>query len=167
MNVSFNDIAPASRIWVFQSSHPFSAAQEAEATRFLRDFTEGWQVHGSPVKAAFDIRYNQFIILAADESYNAPSGCSIDSAVRAVQDLESLLGTKLFDRQQAAFLVEDRILLIPTSQLKQKFAEGIWNEHTPSFNNLVATKNQLADEWITPARNNWIKRYIPSTRVAT
>lgn len=167
MNVPFNDIASTSRIWVFQSSRPFSVGEEAEASLFLRDFTDRWQVHGSPVKAAFDIRYNQFIILAADENYNAPSGCSIDSAVRAIQDLEGLVGTKLFDRQQAAFLVEDRILLIPTSQLKQKFAEGIWNEDTPSFNNLVATKNQLEDEWIIPARNNWVKRYIPSARVVT
>ncbi len=166
MNVPFNEIHPSSRIWIFQSNRKFTADEVRKASEHLQAFTARWLVHGSPMRAAFDIRYDQFIILAADEAFNAPSGCSIDDSVRTLRELESVLGTKLFDRQQAAFLIHGEVILIPAKDLKQKFAEAIWNEDTPSFNNLVPTRGQLETEWIIPAGKNWVRRYA-SARVTT
>src|SRR5690606_4582225 len=160
MNVPFQDIPGHSRIWIFQSDRRLSSKEVKIVNDFLKAFTDRWLVHGRPVRASFDVRFDHFVILAADEAYNAPSGCSIDDSVRAIRELEGMLGTKLLDRQQAAFLRDNEVILIPLAQLKEKYAAGIWNEDTLSFNNLVTSKDQLETHWIVPAVQNWMKRYI-------
>jgi hypothetical protein len=58
------------------------------------------------------------------------------------------------------------LVLIPLQDLKQKYLSGTWNEATPTFNNLISIKSQLEDEWIVAAGNTWLKRYVPSLKVA-
>ena len=112
MFVPFESLAPDSRIWIFQSTRQLSENDINVAGNILDAFTNGWAAHGAPLRASYDIRYKYFIILAADESFNETSGCSIDESVHAIKELEQRLGTKLFDRQQTAFLLGDTIKLI-------------------------------------------------------
>jgi hypothetical protein len=167
MFVPFETIAPSSRVWIFQSMRKFTSSEMAVLTDFLQSFTENWAAHGQPLRSSFDIRFDQFIILAADESFNSASGCSIDESVRAIKEIENRLGAVLFDRQSVAFMDNDSVFLISLADLKQKYVEGIWNEATPTFNNLVSFRNQLDSEWIVPAVNTWLKRYAPGRKVTT
>jgi hypothetical protein len=162
MFVPFESLSPASRVWIFQANRPFTSDELNSVEASLRQFTEGWAAHGSALKTSFSIRYSQFIILAADETHEAPSGCSIDSSVRVLKALEHELGIQLFDRQQVAFKAGDRISLIALGELKQKFQEGFLNEESLTFNNLVATKSALEDSWVAPAGSTWLRRYIPA-----
>lgn len=166
MFVPFESIAPDARIWIFQSSKQLSKTDAEAAGDILRAFTENWAAHGAPLRASFDIRYDYFIILAADENVNETSGCSIDESVRVIKELEERFGTKLFDRQQTAFLSGDAIKLVALRDLKEKFRQGIWNESTLTFNNLVDVKKQLESQWIVPAAQTWLKRYIPVQKVS-
>ena len=106
--------------------------------------------------------YDQFIILAADETHETPSGCSIDSSVRVLKSLEQDLGVRLFDRNLIAFKSDGGIDLIPLQDLKQKFQDGILNQGTLTFNNVVSTKSDLDHAWLAPACKTWLKRYIPN-----
>ena len=97
--------------------------------------------------------------------HESPSGCSIDSSVRVLKSLEQDLGIQLFDRNRVAFKSGDAVKLIPLQHLKQKFQEGILNEGILTFNNVVTTKSALDHEWLVPAGNTWLKRYIPNELV--
>jgi hypothetical protein len=167
MYVPFDLISPSSRIWIYQSARKFTPEEKEMISAHLEAFTQGWAAHGQGLKTSFDIRYNQFIMLAADESHHGASGCSIDSSVRAVKEIEQQLGLDLFDRNQVAFMHENTITLIRLQDLKQKYADGIWNEASLTFNNLVSEKGQLETSWIVPAGNTWLKRYVPASKVAT
>ncbi|MEX2235650.1 MAG: hypothetical protein WD824_26065 [Cyclobacteriaceae bacterium] len=162
MFVPFQSMAPASRIWIFQANRPLSAAESAILERRLREFTEGWAAHGSPLKTSFTVKFDQFVILAADETHESPSGCSIDSSVRVLKDLEQSLGIQFFDRNQVAFKLGDQVILVPLQDLKQKFQDGILNEETLTFNNLVGMKSELEKAWLVPAGHTWLRRYIPN-----
>lgn len=167
MYVPFDLISPQSRIWIYQSARKFTPGEEEIIAAHLQAFTQGWAAHGQGLKTSFDIRYNQFIILAADESHYGASGCSIDSSVRAIKEIEQQLGLDLFDRNRVAFKDGHTVTLITLQDLKQKYAEGIWNEASLTFNNLVSEKGQLETVWIIPAGNTWLKRYVPASKVAT
>ena len=160
MFVPFESLPATSRVWVFQSNRPFSVEELRTADLKLRDFTEEWAVHGNPFDTSYSIRYNQFIILAADERTQSASGCSIDSSVRVLKDLEQRFGAQLLDRSNVAFLQGGVVTLVPLQDLKQKFREGILNEDSLSFNNLVATIRELNEGWLVPAGQTWLKRYI-------
>ena len=162
MFVPFDSLSPTSRIWIFQANRPFSPDERQLVEKTLRDFTEGWAAHGSPLKTSFTVKYDQFIILAADETHETPSGCSIDSSVRVLKALEHDHGVQLFDRNLIAFKSDGGIELIPFQDLKQKFKDGILNQGTLTFNNLVGTKSALEHDWLVPADKTWLKRYIPN-----
>jgi len=166
MFVPFESISPSSRIWIYQSDRKFTAQERIIADEYLRTFSENWAAHGQPLKTSFDIRYDQFIILAADEGYNDASGCSIDASVRAIKEIEVRFSVRLFDRNQIAFMKNDSVILVPLQDLKQKYLSGTWNEATPAFNNLISIKSQLQEEWIVAAGNTWLKRYVPTQKVA-
>jgi hypothetical protein len=127
----------------------------------LMAFTQQWLVHGEPMMASYVVCYDQFIVLAADEGYNAASGCSIDGSVRTIKALGEQLHIDFFDRSTVAFKKENEIELVPVAVLKQKNGEGFWDENTLSFNNLVATKSDFEQKWIVAAGDTWLKRYVP------
>jgi hypothetical protein len=161
----FSEISTSSRIWVYQSDRRITADNLPVINAFLEDYCHHWKAHGNPLKASFEIRFDHFIILAADESFNGTSGCSIDDSVRAIKQIESITGLNFFDRNLIAFRLDNEIELIPLTSLKEKFASGILNGASLAFNNFVSTKKQLETEWLVSAGNSWLKRYIPTEAV--
>jgi hypothetical protein len=162
MFVPSQSIAPDSRIWIFQSSTKFTAQQAKAISSLLENFCSEWVAHGQPIKASFEIHHHQFIVLFADEKYNATSGCSIDSSVRAIKEIESHTGLDLMNRKFIPFLKNEQVFLVDGSKLKQFYAEGMWNEHTLTFDNLITSKADLETKWIVPAGATWLKRYVPA-----
>jgi hypothetical protein len=162
MFVSFESLPPTSRIWIFQANRSFSTQEVETVSTMLREFTDEWAVHGTPIGTSYSIQYNQFIILAADETQQSASGCSIDSSVRVLKSIEQLLAIELFNRDLVAFLADGRVQLIPLKNLKEKFAAGILNDESLTFNNLVNTKGDLEKGWAVPAGETWLQRYIPN-----
>ncbi len=166
MFVPFDEIHDRSRIWIYQSSRKLNREEVSIISDALRAFTERWLVHGSPMRASFDIKFDQFVILAADEDVNSASGCSIDDSVRTFKKLGSDLSIDFFDRTQVAFRRADEVFMIPVSDLKSKLLDGEWNSETMVFNNLVASKGDLRNSWQVPAGTTWLKRFLPKQTVA-
>lgn len=163
MFVPFESLPPNARVWIFQADRPFAREERAGILKHLRAFTDEWSVHGMPLDTSFTVVFDQFIVLAADETEQTASGCSIDSSVRALKELGASLGINLFERNQVAFKNRDAVILVPLQQLKDKFSSGILNGDTLTFNNLVATKAEFDQRWIVPAAETWLKRYIPDS----
>lgn len=162
MFVPFNTLPAAARVWIFQASRPFTPAELSLVEQRMQAFTAEWAVHGSPFKTSFAVMFNQFLILAADETEMNASGCSIDSSIRVLKEIEQVFGIQLFDRNKVAFMDGDNIILVPVRELKEKFQTGILNTDSMTFNNLVSTKGQLESHWRVPAGETWLKRFIPN-----
>ena len=167
MFVPFEELNENSRLWIYQASRAFSENEKNNIEATLHAFCEDWAAHGHPLRTSFRVEHNQFIILAADESYHLPSGCSIDSSVHVIKEIQQHTQIDFFDRTQIAFLTGGTVTLFPLSQLKNEFADGVLNAETPAFNNLVATKAEWSKGWLVPARTTWISRYLPKPSVAS
>jgi hypothetical protein len=63
----------------------------------------------------------------------------------------------MFDRTTLAFIVKDKVQLLPLSQLAYAIENGFVDGETLYFNNLVQTKEELLDKWIIPIRESWLK----------
>ncbi len=165
MNLEYKNLLPAdfaadSRIWIYQSNRMFGMMEALELEKIFQAFTDQWQAHGSPVKGFATLFFGQFIVLMADESQTGVSGCSTDSSVRMIKAIESSFGVTLFDRQLLAFVVKDKIQLIPMAQLRPAIQGGFVNGDTLYFNNLVATKEELENNWIIPVKESWLNARI-------
>lgn len=167
-----NSFHPESRVWVYQSSRLFSLSEALEIEILLKEFTAGWLSHGVPVKGAGYLFFGQFIILMADETTTGVSGCSTDSSVRLIKQIEQRFTVNLFDRNALAFVVKDKtdkdgIQLMPLQQLKYAVQNGFIAGDTLYFNNLVQSKQELENNWIIPVKLSWLaKRFSFSESVS-
>lgn len=147
---------PQSRVWVYQSNRLFTMSEALEIEDMLKEFTDIWKSHGTPVRGSAYLFFGQFIILMADESAHGVSGCSTDSSVRFIKDIEQRYGVNMFDRLSLAFIVKDKVQLLPMSQLQYAFDNKFITSDTLYFNNLVQTKEELEKQWLIPVKDSWL-----------
>ncbi|HEY0676800.1 MAG TPA: hypothetical protein VGD17_00890 [Chitinophagaceae bacterium] len=165
MNLNYRELLPAdfnanSRVWIYQSSRLFSIGEALEIESMLEQFAEQWKSHGTPVKGYGNLFFGQFIVLMADESATGVSGCSTDSSVRLIKHIETRFNVNMFDRQMLAFVVKDKLQLLPMNQLNYAMQNNFIGPDTLYFNNLVQTKEELENNWIIPLKESWLAKKV-------
>ncbi len=163
MNLHFQDLIPKdfndnSRVWIYQCNRLFTLSEVLQIEELLEDFTKSWQSHGAKVKGYANLFFGQFIILMADETATGVGGCSIDSSVRLIKNIEQDYNVNLFERQMLAFVIKERIQLLPMEQLNYAIENGFINTDTLYFNNTVQTKKELLSNWIIPVKQSWLAK---------
>lgn len=154
---------PGSRVWVYQSSRLFTIDEALETEELLKEFSAQWNSHGIPLKSIAYLFFGQFIILMVDETAAGVSGCSTDSSVRMIKEIEKRFGVSMFDRTTLAFIVKDKIQLLPLAQLSYAIEKGFIDADTLYFNNLVQTKQDLEEKWIIPVKESWLAKRVGLT----
>ena len=160
MYTPYKNLPNNSRVWIYQSNREFTEKELEFISTKAEEFINSWTRHGDDLKGSYTIKYNQFLVLAVDESFNNVSGCSIDASVHFIQALERELQLNLMDKMNVTFKNGNHINLVRLSDF-QKFAK----EHkitleTIVFNNMVATKEDFENSWEVPAKDSWHKRFL-------
>ena len=160
MLIPFEEMPKSSRIWFYQSDRKLSDEETVEVERDVKEFVENWVAHSTPLKASYQIKYNRFIILAVDQEYHPASGCSVDSSVRIIQDLEKRFGIDLLDKMNVTFKTGDFIAHKSLLDFKKMAKEKAVTGKTIVFNNLVNTIEEFEDFWEVPAAESWHSRFF-------
>lgn len=165
MNTNFQDLVPKdfndnSHVWIYQSNRAFSITEAVQIEELLQNFVKEWISHGTPVKGFANLFFGQFIILMADETASGISGCSTDSSVRLMKNIEQDFEVELFDRLLLAFIVKERIQLLPLAQINKSIEDDIITKDTFYFNNTILTKEELLHHWIIPVKDSWLAKRI-------
>lgn len=166
MNINFNDLVPAdfndsSHVWVYQSNRIFNLSEAIEIEELLKNFAYSWKSHGAPIKGYGNLFFGQFIIFMADETASGVSGCSTDTSVRLIKNIEKDFQVDMFDRQMLAFIIDERIQLLPLSQINNSLENGVITKETLYFNNTILTKKELLKKWIIPVKKSWLAMRMP------
>ena len=161
MNLEYKYLLPGSfadvsKVWVYQASRQFTLSEALEAEELINQFCAEWRSHGADVQAYGNLFFGQFLVLMADETKAGVSGCSTDSSVRFVKELEHKFTVDFFDRNTLAFVVKDKIELLPLNQLAYAFQNGFITADTLYFNNTVLNKEQLEHNWLIPIKESWL-----------
>ncbi len=167
MNLSYQHLIPetfsdASRVWIYQSNRVFTLSEALTIEKILEDFTADWKTHGTPVKGFGTLFFGQFLILMADEEVTGVSGCSTDSSVRLIKAIEEEFKVSMFDRMNLAFYINEKVQLLPFSQLNYAIDKSFIDKETLFFDNTVLNKAEFMNRWITPLSISWLgKRILP------
>jgi hypothetical protein len=170
MNINFHDSIPTdfdgnSHVWVYQSNRAFTIEEAVRIEVLLKNFANEWKSHGAPVKGFANLFFGQFIIFMADETATGVSGCSTDSSVRLIKNIEQDFGVELFDRLMLAFIIQERIQMLPLSEINPAIERGLITENTLYFNNTILTKAELLSHWIIPVKESWLGKRIYGDRI--
>jgi hypothetical protein len=163
MNTDFQQHLPTdftdnSRVWIYQSNRLFTLHEALEIEDLLKRFVSSWHSHGDPVTGYANLFFGQFIVLIADETRSGVSGCSTDSSVRLMKDIEQMYNVNLFDRLLLGFLVKERVQMVPVAQLQYAIENGFITPATLYFNNTVLNLQQLKSSWLVPLKDSWLAR---------
>lgn len=160
MYTDFNKLPNSSRVWIYQSSHPFADSDIPKITHLLIDFLNHWNNHGEGLKSSCLIKYNQFIIIALDEHHKEASGCSIDASVQVIKKIETAFNVDLLDKRNITFKINDTINTVSLQDFQNYVSEEKITPNTIVFNNMVTNLLEFNTKWEVPAKDSWHSRYF-------
>lgn len=148
------------KLWIFQSDKLFTTDEIDQISKDLRQYLSRWNAHGVPLKSRFEIRYNRFIIIHADQSKTTASGCAIDDMTRLIKSLERKLKCSLLDRMNVAYKENNTTSILPLAKFKQKVSAGTLSPKTIIFNNSISTLEEYRSIWEVPIKHSWAKTLV-------
>lgn len=156
----FPELPEHTRLWIYQASHKLSDDDSDTIQGKLNEFCSNWSSHGKPLKCAAAVLYNTFIVIGVDEISQSASGCSIDSSVAFVKELEEGFDVSFFERMIFAVNKDKDVKLYDMESFKEAYNEGSIDENTLIFNNQVKTKSEFERAWIIPLEKSWHLNFI-------
>ena len=160
MFTEYSNLPNNSRVWIYQADREFSIEEIEYISAKAILFIDNWTRHGDDLKGSFTIKYNQFLVLIVDESFNNVSGCSIDASVRFVQELEKELKVDLMNKMNISFKDGENINIVKLSDFQQFAKEKKITANTVVFNNMINTKEDFENNWEVTADKSWHKRFL-------
>ncbi len=160
MLVDFKELPGSSRIWIYPSNRNFTQEEQEELKVRLSSFLEEWTAHGKSLKAAFEIKYNRFIVIGLDQEVASASGCSIDASVRFIQELQRIYEVDLLDKMNVTFRQGQYFAHKDLKEFKQLVKSKSVSAKTIVFNNLVNTKEEYEEYWEVPMTESWHSRFL-------
>lgn len=160
MLVDFNTLPEESRVWIYQANRTFTDAEILEIESKLNQFIENWTAHGSDLLAGYNIVYKRFIVIALNQNLNRASGCSIDTSVNFIQQLEKDYHVDLLDKMNVSFKQGDFIAYKSLLDFKKMAKDKAVSKQTIVFNNLVNNIAEFKENWEVPASESWHARFM-------
>jgi hypothetical protein len=156
----YEQLAPESKVWVFQAEREFTPTELQTVTDSLSSFIDNWLSHGSLLKAHYKVLYNRFIVFFADEQGDRMCGRAVDASVRFIKEQEAKLGISMLNRSLVAYKDNNKIVSCTLDELSHLTEEGKISPETIVFNNMVATKADFEKNWMIPLASSWQQTYI-------
>ena len=153
MIVSFDELSPNSKIWVFKGERPFDKNEKEQTQKFLQEFMGNWLSHGAKVQGGFQFFEDQFLLIGAESEGGPPSGCSTDSLVHFIQDLSKRIGIDLMDNGSIFFKEGDSFKRVEFQKISEFIEKGELKKNTLVLNSQVTQKKDLNERLIVAAIN--------------
>lgn len=160
MLVKFSSISDKARLWVYQIDKELNDIEEETLLSETSSFVEKWAAHGSGLKAGVRIVAHRLLIIAADESFTNVSGCSIDSQIGFLKEIQSRLGINLFHRGDIFYFQNDELKSMDLVDFRKSVSNGDLSIETFIFDTTIQHKWQLEDKFLIPVKDSWLMRLI-------
>jgi len=160
MYIPFDQLSDEARIWIYPANRFLERIEQEIILKESHAFLAQWDTHGQPLQCSAKVFYNQFLILAVEESFQPVSGCAIDASVQFVRTLAQSFQIDFLNKTLIIFRYNGANFMVPLDQLTKKIQQGVVSEDTFTFDNTILTKKDLSDKWLIRARMSWLGKYF-------
>ncbi len=162
MYLEFEKMPENSRVWIYQANRKLNSDEIPTVQDRLKQFCESWNTHGTLMPTSFTILDEQIIVLSVDERNLGASGCSIDSSVRVLSQIENDLNLNLRDQGKVSIKKsEEEIEVLPALGIKSALTQSRITAEKLVINPKLQTKADLNQLWI-PISESWLNKYFPN-----
>lgn len=160
---NFSHISDNARVWIFASPKAIPSANEKQILDQINTFLRGWQAHGKDLESSVQLEKSHFIIIAVNEEVAQATGCSIDSMMRFMREIEQVHDLILTDRSLVYWESNNGIHSAPFTEIRDKISNGFLNESVKVFDTSTSSGIQLKSKWPTEAGNTWLSKFFRKT----
>jgi hypothetical protein len=146
----------SSRVWIYQSSRVLDDVEAKHLEDEARQFAAQWAAHGKALDATARIVFNRFLLLVVNDTVENPSGCSIDSSIHFVQEMQAKYNTDFFDRLMLTLYHEGHFSAMPLSRVKASIGDHSMPGEAMLFDNSLTTLGDLRKCWVVPVYDSWV-----------
>jgi hypothetical protein len=155
--VPFESLPDDARLWIFALQQELDPGEEEVLLSTVESFLDGWAAHGAPLTAGSSWVERRFLLVAVDQRSVPPSGCSIDSMVRALKEVETRTGKRLVDHGPVYFRGESgEVRRLSRKEFREAAAAGDVSPETRVFDTTLTRLGALREGRLeVPARDSW------------
>ena len=164
MKVRFEQLPDDARLWAYALDRELTDDEVGKAATILDTFVSNWTSHQAPVDGCYEIVDARFVVMAGHSS-DGVSGCSTDSSVRAIKEIEAAFGLNAFDRTLVYFRNGGgAVVAVARSDFQELVANGHVDDGTVVFDTTVTTIADLrAGNFETTFAKSWHARAFKRT----
>lgn len=125
------------KLWVYALARPLAATERDMVRSRLDTFIRGWNSHGTPVRGAYEIVEDRFVLIAGYVD-DGVSGCSTDSMVRVMKELRADSNIDGFDRSLVFFRdANNTVQALKRPDFQELVSAGQVDAETPVFDTTI------------------------------
>ncbi len=160
MITDFNSIPETSKIWVFPGSRKFYAQELPEVIAKIEQFLTDWENENMPITAAYQIKYDRFIMITANDTEQQLSLEAQDQLAAFIQSLESNYDLILMDRINVSYKQGEFVQYKTLPDFKKLIKDKGVSQNTTVFNSMIHLKEELEYGWEINIMDSWLSRFI-------
>jgi hypothetical protein len=146
--------------WIYSFSAPLSEEGAASLSQEITTFLAAWKSHGADVHGKAYLKYDRFLILQSDPSDSRPSGCSIDSMKKAIEEVLQHNNVGYEDASQVFF--KDNAGVIRAThfhEISSMIESGDLGPDTIVYDHTLSQTDDLS-KWEVPLSDTWLSRFL-------
>ncbi|MFN4082481.1 MAG: hypothetical protein ACK4K9_02515 [Bacteroidia bacterium] len=159
----FADFNINSKTWIYAADRLLNETESKDINKILNEFTLGWKAHELPLKAKAQVFYNAILVIMVDENYNTVSGCGIDKSVSTIKNIGEKYHVNFFNRLLIHILIDDKIKIYNTLQLKYAIRSSEVNSNSLVLNTMVQNKKMFENQLFIKLSESWAGKYLVQT----
>ncbi len=154
-----DDLPGDAQLWIYCFDQELDNDNRESIVRDLYEFVTGWESHGEPVRGAFDIVDDRFVILAGHCEAGL-GGCSIDGSVGVIRSFREKYGLDGFNRDLVFYRRDDGAIdTLTREQIQEAIAAGSVGVDTVVFDATITKIEELrAGKFETTFDKAWHSR---------
>ena len=160
MLVEYSKISDDAKVWIYPSSRKFYADEIVEIQEKIISFLESWKAEDSSFQASYQLLYNRFIVLLADDSQSKLTLKNIDDSVAFILHLQQEYNVELLDKMNVCFKQGEFVQYKELKDFKSLLKNRAITGKTIVFDNLVSNKTDFKEVWEIPIEESWYNRFL-------
>ncbi len=147
----------ASQLWIYALDRRLTDSESADLAGRIDAFITNWKSHGRPVTAGYELRHNQFVLIAGVIPGGDISGCGIDASVHALAACGQQLGFEVVSGLDIVFRGDSgAIERMPRQAFRKLARSGAITGNTIVFDTSLTTLQDVFDgRFEGPAHASW------------
>ena len=160
MLVEYSVISEDAKVWIYPSSRKFYANEIDEIQEKIASFLNNWKSESDAFQSSYQLLYNRFIILFADDSESKLTLKDIDDSVAFILQLQQEYNVELLDKMNVCFKQGEFVQYKELKDFKTLLKNRAITGKTIVFDNLVSNKIDFEEVWEIPIEESWYNRFL-------